>query len=542
MFQAKDPTSLFFDDLDSCCAKHYKYDLVGCMGSKAPNNLTGKYYPDWSGKNEGCLIHTESHPAPSYLHGSPGTFFDNLQECCTKNYSYKLDSCLGTSTAADVVGSNKWYLDWGRLKCVQDCPKKNGEDCGGLANVGSTLYKNERQCCNENTFVSCKDSSTTTDLTDSTGSNLWYVDWWAKACVKDCESGDDCGGLAPKYMLESKEQKWLYDDLDTCCEKHSSYKFDSCATTVKPLLSGKYYPDWSGKNEGCLIDNESSPAPSYLVGTKGSFFDTLEDCCEKNYSYKLASCLGTAATGSGKWYLDWTNLICDQDCRKKSGEDCGGLAEEGTTLYKNERKCCSENTFVSCKDTTDLTPPTGSNKWYVDWKAMTCVKDCESGDDCGGFAPKYMSGTEEKTWLYDDLDACCEKHPTYKLASCPKTVVKPLFSGKYYPDWKGDTQGCLKDDESSPAPSHLVGTKGSFFDDLAGCCKTNFSHIYNSCMGTAATASYQWYVDWNTLKCAQDCEKGDGCGGLVEYGATLYKNKRKCCKEGLSFNYKGCMN
>ena len=531
MFRAKDPTSIFFDDLDSCCLRHYKYDLVGCMGSKAPS-LSGKFYPDWTGKNEGCIINNEANPAPSYLLGSPGTFFDNLEECCKKNYSYKLDSCMGTA----ATGSNKWYLDWNILKCVQDCPRKNGDDCGGLANHGTFLYKNERQCCQGNTFVSCKDD---TSLTPPTGSNLWYVDWKAKTCVKDCETGDDCGGFAPKYMLESKEQKWLYDDLDTCCDKHTAFNLANCASTVKPSFSGMYYPDWSGKNEGCVIDNESSPAPSYLVGTKGSFFDDLTKCCEINYSYKLASCLGTAATGSGKWYLDWSILRCVQDCRKKSDDDCGGLAEDGTTLYKNERKCCKENEFVSCKDETSLTPPTGSNKWYVDWKAKTCVKDCESGEDCGGFAPKYMSGGEEQTWLYDDLDACCEEHTSYKLASCASTV-KPLLSGKFYPDWKGE--GCLKDDESSPAPSYLIGTKGSFFDDLAGCCKTNFSHNYNSCMGTAVTTSNLWYIDWDILKCVQECEKGDDCGGLAEYGATLYKNKRKCCKEGLSFNYKECMN
>ncbi|KAL3787819.1 hypothetical protein ACHAWO_012291 [Cyclotella atomus] len=49
-----------------------------------------------------------------------------------------------------------------------------------------------------------------------------------------------------------------------------------------------------------------------------------------------------------------------------------------------------------------LQPVTGTKKWYVDWVMQKRVKDCESGDNCGGLAKTFST-------LYDDVEICCSK-------------------------------------------------------------------------------------------------------------------------------------
>lgn len=55
------------------------------------------------------------------------------------------------------------------------------------------------------------------------------------------------------------------------------------------------------------------------------FYETLQDCFEIHYGWNLNECMGKAATGSNKYYVDWTAATCVKDC--STGADCEGLAE-----------------------------------------------------------------------------------------------------------------------------------------------------------------------------------------------------------------------
>lgn len=68
---------------------------------------------------------------------------------------------------------------------------------------------------------------------------------------------------------------------------------------------GKFYPNWSGDNEGCLVDNSTSPAPEYMHLYQAWFTDALEECCDRYYSYSKAGCMGDSAVGSEKYFVDW---------------------------------------------------------------------------------------------------------------------------------------------------------------------------------------------------------------------------------------------
>lgn len=79
----------------------------------------------------------------------------------------------------------------------------------------------------------------------------------------------------------------------------------------------------------------------------GYMHDTLQDCCDWNYSWDLGNCLGAGGvvqTGSAQYYVDWgaSSGRCVQDCPTSDGGDCGGIAPswEGEK-YDSKSSCCS---------------------------------------------------------------------------------------------------------------------------------------------------------------------------------------------------------
>ncbi|KAL3784497.1 LOW QUALITY PROTEIN: hypothetical protein HJC23_013640, partial [Cyclotella cryptica] len=107
-------------------SRFYSYDMTTCMGTEA----SGKFFPDWSPGNEGCLVDERNARAPKYMLQSKMWLYDTLDQCCTAHFSYKLSDCKGES----VVGTNKWYVDWSTLKCIKDCSLDTADGCGGFAN------------------------------------------------------------------------------------------------------------------------------------------------------------------------------------------------------------------------------------------------------------------------------------------------------------------------------------------------------------------------------------------------------------------------
>jgi hypothetical protein len=107
--------------------------------------------------------------------------------------------------------------------------------------------------------------------------------------------------------------------------------------------SGKFYPDWDGSNKKCIQDVVGTLAPDYMSQFGTWFFETLQDCCSIHYGYNMNECLGEAATGTNKYYVDWTTYKCVKDC-SEDGADCGGLAEgwELGSLYITKEECCRQ--------------------------------------------------------------------------------------------------------------------------------------------------------------------------------------------------------
>lgn len=150
-------------------------------------------------------------------------------------------------------------------------------------------------------------------------------------------------------------------------------------------------------------------------------FNSKSDCCNEHYSWDYEACMGgSAAAGSGVlYYPDWT---------------------------------------------------TGDNK---------CKND--------GNAPDYMV-KREAAWMFSDKGDCCANYFNYKFNDCVGTSASTSGSGKYFPDWHGDNEACLQDTGSTRAPDYMQDSTTWLFDDLESCCDQHYSYAKSSCMGSSASS------------------------------------------------------
>lgn len=94
-------------------------------------------------------------------------------------------------------------------------------------------------------------------------------------------------------------------------------------------------------------------------------FDTVTDCCAfgifwlskeacfiasgVNVTGLTASgTTAAAATGSNKFYIDWVNQVCIQDCEGPA--PCGGLAKSYDFLFVSGEACCAQMPWVPKRD------------------------------------------------------------------------------------------------------------------------------------------------------------------------------------------------
>jgi hypothetical protein len=81
-----------------------------------------------------------------------------------------------------------------------------------VANQKWYLSKTLKQCC-ERHFA--WDLNKCMGITEQ-GTNKWYVDWGAAACVQDCVGATPCGGVAESWISASGE---LFGSKKECCKK-----------------------------------------------------------------------------------------------------------------------------------------------------------------------------------------------------------------------------------------------------------------------------------------------------------------------------------
>jgi hypothetical protein len=141
LYMVQNPTQWLYDTLSACCSANYGWKVDECLGTTT-TTTSGLYYPDWSGDNEGCL---NDGNEPEYMtQYSSMWMHSTLQACCEANYAWALTTCLGTTGG---TGSTSWYMSWSSNKCVQDCV--GASPCGGLAESWDATYTTQDECCTE---------------------------------------------------------------------------------------------------------------------------------------------------------------------------------------------------------------------------------------------------------------------------------------------------------------------------------------------------------------------------------------------------------
>ncbi len=136
-------------------------------------------------------------------------------------------------------------------------------------------------------------------------------------------------------------------------------------------------------------DCEVGTGPSCAINTDpaAALYDTPEECCASKLGYRnqpkcYADSAGTTYVGTSRFYVDYANSRCAQDCpvvdeESASGNgaaidgnntNCGGVVEDvGTTLHADAAICCAASLgYISselCEDRSNGTA-IGTGMYY----------------------------------------------------------------------------------------------------------------------------------------------------------------------------------
>lgn len=295
------------------------------------------FYPDWSPGSEGCA---NDGREPVYMSQNPSDYLSSsLSSCCNKYFSWNYDVCMGNLPG--LCARSLWYPDWEGSNdgCVDD-----GNEPPYMTNTKQYfLFTLREDCCREHFGWNFDECVGDTGLKYQ---HLWFPDWEGSDHV--CRNG----GTQPQYMNIAPEV-WMHETLAECCSQNYEWNYDECIGTSPAQISpgsGLYYPDWENSDHVCRNDGNQ---PAYMTQNPTQWMhNTLQECCDKNYSWNLNSCLGApAGTGTLKFWMDHNSDMCVRDC-PVGDPGCGGVADQWTVLYVTLNDCCQNRNWWNdeCED------------------------------------------------------------------------------------------------------------------------------------------------------------------------------------------------
>jgi hypothetical protein len=129
-----------FAGLAECCAAHYSWNSDECNGVVA--GPTNKYFPNWGGSPNVCLLDDGSNTVPD---GAP--MFAGLADCCALHYSWNSNECNGVVTT-EAPPSALYFPDWDgeNLTCLQDDGSNVVPDYM-KSNPTAYMHPSGEECC-----------------------------------------------------------------------------------------------------------------------------------------------------------------------------------------------------------------------------------------------------------------------------------------------------------------------------------------------------------------------------------------------------------
>ncbi|KAL7471237.1 hypothetical protein ACHAXS_011542 [Conticribra weissflogii] len=435
-----------------------------------------QWYPDWTGGSGTCL-NDGNHP---YSMEISGIIEPTIEDCCSRYYSSRVQDCIIDGGGTAPTGSGKFYVNYEQQRCDSDCQEGTGT-CGGYATPVDNLYGAIDECCSKKLgYIAlglCSHNSLRT-AGDYPGTAGWKVDYENNRCVQDCKTVDAACVLPGGVVLDSYTT--LYNDAATCCAgKLSSIDSDICESRSDPTSTGtlKYYVD--STNNMCLVDSDASSCPIGATCVRApptaTLYTDAAACCSGGLKWVTSEYCETrsAGTTSNLWYSDGT--MCVQDCVGVA--PCKKLTNAYADLDADEDACCTNqlgwmDNGICVATSVGGTTPSGSGNWYVDYENKRCVQDCPTSTT--GSPCGGLAESHEQ--LFTTAAACCASRLSYFAA---------------------------------------------------GFCEANS-------LRTPYLGSFDWYVDYQTNLCVQDCDSGVTCGGIIEDSSTfLHADASTCCNEKL---------
>ena len=130
------------------------------------------------------------------------------------------------------------------------------------------------------------------------------------------------------------------------------------------------------------------------------------------------------------------------------------------------------------------TDPAMLHLYYPDWSP--------GGNGCknDGYEPNYMSANPSY-YLSSTMDSCCSTYYGFNYDTCMGNLPVLCAHALWYPDWKGDDEGCINDGNE---PTYMTDNAVNFmFSQMADCCEEHYQWNYLACTNAAATLNAGLY-------------------------------------------------
>lgn len=153
-----------------------------------------------------------------------GYLKSTLEACCATYYDWVKSECLVAGGKAEAE-SGKFYVDYVKRYCVQDClegGKSALSTCtnpGGTADTWQETYEDAKDCCKHKLYYvpqeECVAKSVNGPQATVVGTLKWYVASDDSDCVQDCATNTGSACVPTKGTWGTK-----YADAKSCCKAH----------------------------------------------------------------------------------------------------------------------------------------------------------------------------------------------------------------------------------------------------------------------------------------------------------------------------------
>ena len=542
-----------YADVATCCATMPYITTELCVTRSAVDTYTDLFFVDTASN---CAVDCDpaSGPPCAEIPSMDVELFDSEATCCEEKLAFVASEyCEATSRGEDFPGTGEYYTDGTNNRCVADCAEgevsADGGVCGGIITDASVpTFLDSALCCSSTLSYVDPDFCADRSLDVPVGTSKYIADSAGFCAMDDADLSDTtpCDPASIVCDTATASDK-LYDDVATCCASMAWITTELCETrSAVDTYTNLFFVDTT---TNCAVDcDPASGAPcAEIPGMDITLFDSEVTCCEEKLGsvakeYCEALSRGEDFPGTGKYYTDFINNRCVEDCEvgatSINGGTCGGIVMDASvTLYDDAATCCSTTLSTIdpdfCADRS-LETPVGTSKYFAD-SAGFCVLDVEP---CDPVTQVCGMATADDMLSVDIATCCADSLPYITTELCEsRSDIAVLYTDLWFVDGLMCVQDC--DPTAGPPCGEVTDMSIALHDTVDLCCAEKLSFMdSDQCIAISEAGSIEGYEGsskWHGAaenKCVLDCEEGtaDFCGGIVDPNSEqLFDDAASCC-------------